>query len=57
MRIKFLNKYIRVRVSDDDDIFLKELLANSGLTISELLRGFVAKLRLKSYYGKHHNNR
>ena len=54
MRIKFLNKYIRVRVSDDDDQFLKELLANSGLTISELLRQFVAKLRLsKPVNGKH----
>jgi antitoxin component of RelBE/YafQ-DinJ toxin-antitoxin module len=54
MRIKFLNKYIRVRVSDNDDQFLKELLANSGLTISELLRQFVAKLRLsKPVNGKH----
>ncbi len=58
MRTKILTHYIRVRVSDDDHRFLESILKNTDITISELLRGFVSKLRSqKSNYGKHHNSR
>jgi hypothetical protein len=58
MRSKVLTHFIRVRVSEDDHQFLESILNNTDVTISELLRGFVAKLRVqKSNYGKHHNSR
>lgn len=54
MRTKVLTHYIRVRVSEEDHRFLEGILKN-GITISELLRGFVGRLRSqKSNYGKHH---
>lgn len=54
MRNKILTQYIRVRVSESDDQFLKLLLANTGLTISELLRQFILNLQThKSRNGKH----
>lgn len=54
MRNKILTQYIRVRVSESDDQFLKVLLANTGLTISELLRQFIFNLQThKSRNGKH----
>lgn len=45
MRSKILTHYIRVRVSDADHHFLESLLKHSDITISELLREFVSKLR------------
>jgi hypothetical protein len=54
MRTKIYTHYIRVRVNDADHEFLQELLKNSDLTISQLLRQFVTKLRSsKSVHGKH----
>jgi hypothetical protein len=54
MRTKILTHYIRVRVSDADHLFLENLLKHSDITISELLREFVLKLRSKkSAPGKH----
>jgi hypothetical protein len=54
MRTKVLTHYIRVRVSDADHLFLENLLKHSDITISELLREFVLKLRSKkSAPGKH----
>lgn len=54
MRTKIYTHYIRVRVNDADHEFLQELLENSDLTISQLLRQFVTKLRSnKSVPGKH----
>lgn len=45
MRSKILTHYIRVRVSDADHFFLENLLKHTDITISELLREFVLKLR------------
>lgn len=47
MRSKVLTHFIRVRVSEDDHQFLESILKNTDVTISELLRGFVAKLRVQ----------
>ena len=54
MRSKIFTHYIRVRVSDADHHFLESLLKHSDITISELLREFVLKLRSsKTKNGKH----
>lgn len=54
MRSKILTHYIRVRVSDTDHEFLQEHLKIKNLTISELLREYVSKLRsIKFQNGKH----
>lgn len=45
MRSKILTQYIRVRVSDVDHEFLQDYLKIKNISVSELLRNFIANLR------------
>lgn len=45
MRSKILTHYIRVRVSDADHEFLQDYLKIKNISVSELLREFIANLR------------
>jgi len=54
MRSKILTHYIRVRVSDADHDFLEQHLKIKNISVSDLLREFIANLRyLNSDGGKH----
>lgn len=54
MRSKILTHYIRVRVSDADYEFLQDHLKIKNISVSELLREFIANLRHgNSGGGKH----
>lgn len=54
MRSKILTHYIRVRISDADHDFLKQYLKIKNISVSEMLREFIANLRhFNSGGGKH----
>jgi len=54
MRSKILTHYIRVRVSSSDHESLQDFLKINKISVSELLREFIANLRYgNSVGGKH----
>jgi len=53
MRSKILTHYIRVRVSDADHDFLQQYLKIKNISVSEMLREFIANLHSISGGGKH----
>jgi hypothetical protein len=45
MSKRLLEKFIRVRITEDDRRFIDQYILDSGLTISELFRSMIIKLK------------
>jgi len=45
MSKRLLEKFIRVRITEDDRQFIDQYILESGLTISELFRNMIIKLK------------